>query len=81
MPSFLIITFNILIIILLNKAKNVNSNLSANLNENSYPESETNSKRMKQLKYNNTLTDFNQLNKCSSSNRLRRNALIELQVI
>ncbi len=80
-PSFLIITFNILIIILLNKAKNVNSNLSANLNENSYPESETNSKRMKQLKYNNTLTDFNQLNKCSSSNRLRRNALIELQVI
>jgi len=66
-PSFLIITFNILIIILLNKAN--------------YPESETNSKRMKQLKYNNTLTDFNQLNKCSSSNRLRRNStLIESQV-
>jgi hypothetical protein len=79
-PSFLIITFNILIIILLNKAKNVNSNLSANLNENSYPESVTNSKRMKQLKYNNTLTDFNQLNKCSSSNRLRRNTLFELKV-
>ena len=81
-PSFLIITFNILIIILLNKAKNVNSNLSAILHENSYPESDTSSKRLRQLKFNNTLTDFNEndLNKCSSSNRLRRNSLIELQV-